>query len=592
MFTIGKKRLTSLAKTSLRYNSGSTLKPKTNVFNYAALGLGSLGAGYFAGKYFSKSNDESTVKHTGLTLDTTDASTAPLSSLDSPIYANEEQFKEGLSKIIEIVGKEHVLFDPDVLSAHNDSFYSTHHPPQPDKQKPNAVITPTSTEQVSQIMKIAHHYRLPVVASSGLTSLEGQNIHTRGPFSISLSFSEMNQILAFHPDDLDIVVQPGVGWVDLADYLSDDPKGKDLLFGPDPGIGANIGGMVGTSASGTNAFRYGTMKENVVNLTVVLADGTIIKTRQRPRKSSAGYDLTRFFIGTEGTAGIITEITLKLHVRPKVELITSAAFPTIKDAAAAAQTIIGRGIQPNAMELLNDTMMSFVNESSDGEQKLVKPTLLFKLGGPTTKAVDEQSRVVAEIAKENHAIKVERSENAEQNAELWAARRNGLWSTFQAGASRLDNPDDTQIWTTDVAVPVSNLSEAISRINDDLIEAGFDGKFSVLGHIGDGNCHFLIIYNSPDYSKVHEAVDRMVLRALQLEGTCTGEHGVGVGKRKYLSQELSESTIDTMRKLKLALDPRRILNPDKVFKIDPNDDLDEQLNAGHVIEKHECMHNH
>ncbi|KAI3404390.2 hypothetical protein KGF56_002787 [Candida oxycetoniae] len=558
--------------------------------NYVLLGIGTVTLGYIVNT--SVVANDSSINIDISSLDKSDRSTKPLASLTSPVYADEKQFKAGLAKIVKIVGNENVIYNEEILSAHADSFFSTHHPPDPVKQKPDVVITPSSTEEVSKIMKVAHEYRIPVVANSGLTSLEGQNIHTRGPYSISLSFSKMDKILAFHPDDMDVVVQPGVGWQELDDFLKDDPKGKNLLFGPDPGIGANIGGMVGTSASGTNAFKYGTMKESVVNLTVVLADGTVIKTRQRPRKSSAGYDLTRLFIGTEGTAGVVTEITLKLHIRPKVEYITVVAFPTIKDAAAAAQTIISRGIQPNAMELLNDTMISFVNEMTEGKKILEKPTLFFKLGGPTKQAINEQSKLVDEISTENCALKIQKSTNPEENAELWAARRNGLWSTYEYGAKVLKDPNDVQIWTTDVAVPVSKLADVINKINDNLVNRGFDGKFSVLGHIGDGNCHFLILYNSPDYGKVHAAVDEMVDLALQYEGTCTGEHGVGIGKRKYVEQELGDTTIDTMRQIKLALDPRRILNPDKIFKIDPKDDFDEQLNAGHIVEKHECRSNH
>ncbi|KAI3404391.1 hypothetical protein KGF56_002788 [Candida oxycetoniae] len=588
----------NLPKIFLRRTSNASVKIQNSKFSgYTALGVGTIAVGYFIGKTLNSpgpTNDSASssffFKRQNAGLE--DPSTTPLSSIDPPVYANEKQFKEGLNKIIAIVGKQNVQDDKAVRDSHNDSHFSSHHPPDPTKQRPEVVITPSSTEQVSKIMKIAHEYRIPIVASSGLTSLEGQNIHTRGPYSISLSFSKMDKILAFHPDDMDVVVQPGVGWQELDDFLKDDPKGKNLLFGPDPGIGANIGGMVGTSASGTNAFKYGTMKESVVNLTVVLADGTVIKTRQRPRKSSAGYDLTRLFIGTEGTAGVVTEITLKLHIRPKVEYITVVAFPTIKDAAAAAQTIISRGIQPNAMELLNDTMMAWVNGTSSGKKWLEKPTLFFKLGGPSDQAIDEQYKVVNEIAFQNKALKIQKSTNPEENAELWAARRNGLWSTYEYGAKVLKDPNDVQLWTTDVAVPVSKLADVISEINDDLVADGFEGKFSVLGHVGDGNCHFLILYNSPDYGRVQAGVDQMVRRALNYEGTCTGEHGVGVGKRQYIIDELGQSTIDAMRQIKLALDPRRILNPDKVFKIDPNDDLDEQLSTGQIIEKHECKLNH
>ncbi|KAL6452408.1 DLD1 D-lactate dehydrogenase [cytochrome] [Candida maltosa Xu316] len=585
MFPSIKRGTQSIARSFIRSNSTKvTATRNTPWLAYTLIGAGFSGVGYFIGKSLVDKPPPPQPQ---------DRSTSPLSTLSSPEYADAKQFETGLNKILAIVGKENATFDKDVLLSHNDSFYSTHHPPDPAVQKPGAVIYPKSTEQVSEIMKIAHEYRIPIVANSGLTSLEGQNIHTRGPYSISLSFQNMNEIIAFHPDDLDIVVQPGVGWQELDDFLLSDPKGKNLKFGPDPGIGANIGGMVGTSASGTNAFKYGTMKENVVNLTVVLADGTIIKTRQRPRKSSAGYHLTRLFIGSEGTLGIVTEITLKLHVRSKYEYITVAAFPSIKDAASAAQTIISKGIQPNAMEILNETMMSFVNETSDSDKKnLETPTLFFKLGGPTVESAEEQSKLVEEIAKEHNVIKLQKSTNEEDNAELWAARRNGLWSTYQFGTKVLDDKDDVQVWTTDVAVPISKLSLVITEINDYLIQNGFDRRFSVMGHIGDGNCHFILLYNSPDYDKAHHVVDHMVERALSYEGTCTGEHGVGVGKRKYLPKELGITTIDTMRQIKLALDPRRILNPDKIFKIDPEEDLDEQLDQGTVREKPNCMNNH
>lgn len=335
------------------------------------------------------------------------------------------------------------------------------------------------------------------------------------------------------------------------------------------------------------------MKENVVNLTVVLADGTIVKTKQRPRKSSAGYDTTRLFIGSEGTLGVITEATLKLHVRPKFELVSIASFPTIADAAATAQYIIAEsGIHPNAIEILDSTMVSFVNKHAANNTKvfLETPTLLFKLGGTTKQSITEQINIVQKVSKLNNLIKFESSANEQENATLWAARRNGLWSTIDHGKEVLEDKDDVQVWTTDVAVPISNLTAMIRDTNEDLVKSGFDKKFSVMGHIGDGNCHFLLLYNSKDYAKVQTLIDKMVHRALSYEGTCTGEHGVGIGKRKYLELELGVTTIDLMRHLKVSLDPRRILNPDKVIKIDRNDDLDEQLEAGHIIEAKPCCH--
>lgn len=519
-----------------------------------------------------------------------DASTTPLDTLDSPKYASDEEFAAALEQFRAIVGEENVSSSKEVTDAHADTFFSTHHPPEPEKQRPAVVIYPANTEQVSAIMKVAHRYRVPVVANSGLTSLEGHNMHTRGPNSVSLAFGNLNDVVEFHPDDMDIVVQAGLGWQELDQYLLDSEDGKHLMFGPDPGMDATIAGMVGTSASGTNAYKYGTMKENVVNLTVVLADGTIVKTKQRPRKSSAGYDLTHLFIGSEGTLGVVTEITVKLQPRSFRELVCIASFPNIKDAAATAQHIICKlGIHANAIELVNETTMSFVNESGAVAKKfLERPSLLLKIGGPSESVIRQQLDIVEQIARLNNLIQFEQSQNPEDNEVLWGARRAGLWSTFEYGKKVLDDKDDVQIWTTDFAVPLSKLATLIDETNDDLIASGFRDRFSVLGHVGDGNCHFLLLYNSKDYDRAKDVVDRMVGRALKYEGTCTGEHGVGVGKRSYLEPELGVNAVDLMRHIKFALDPRAILNPDKVFKIDPHDKLDELLSSGHVHVELKC----
>lgn len=519
----------------------------------------------------------------------TDRSTTPLDTVTLPEYADQAQFELAAQKIRAIVGAENVHSEDAVVWSHADSFFSTHHPPYPETQKPALVVYPSDTQQVSEILKVAHQYRVPVIANSGLTSLEGHNMHTRGPYSISLAFGNLNNVLKLNVDDMDAVVQAGVGWQELDEYLKDS-DGAHLMFGPDPGMGAAIAGMVATSASGTNAYKYGTMKENVVNLTVVLADGTIVKTRQRPRKSSAGYDLTRLFIGSEGTLGVITEITVKLHPRPKNELVGVFSFPTIRDAAATALHIIARsGIHPNAIELLNETTVSFVNESGASEKKfLEKPTLLIKVGGPSVSLIEEQLQTIRDISKQNHAIATEISSGEEENIVLWGARRAGLWSTFDYGAKVLEDKNDVQLWTTDFAVPVSKMASLIDQTNEDLIKLGFKNRFAVMGHVGDGNCHFLLLYNTKDYVKTKEVVDRMVARTIELEGTCTGEHGVGVGKRTYLEPELGVNAVDLMRHIKFSLDPRAILNPDKVFKIDPNDPMDELLATGHVMETAKC----
>lgn len=551
-----------------------------------------VGAGLMAQNVFgSISNDTSKpqLEHSLVKKADEEPSTTPLSTVEFPRYATDAEFAEALELFKQIVGSENITSEEAVVLEHADSFFNTHHPPKPDVQRPAVVISPTSTKQVSEIMKVAHKYRVPVVANSGLTSLEGHNMHTRGPNSVSIAFGDLNDIRV-NADDMDAVVQAGVGWKELDEYLLDSEEASHLMFGPDPGIGATIGGMVGTSASGTNAFRYGTMKENVLSLTVVLADGTVVKTRQRPRKSAAGYDLTRLFIGSEGTLGIVTEIVVKLQPRPAKELVSIATFPTIKDAASTAQHIISRsGIQPNAVELVNETSMSFVNASGVSEKKfLEKPSLLLKVGGPNDSIIASQLEIIKKIAQEHNSIEFESSKSEDENEILWAARRAGLWSTFDYGKKVLENKDDVQLWTTDFAVPISKMANLINETNDDLNLLGFRDRFSVLGHVGDGNCHFLLIYNSKDYSKTKEVVDRMVERAIKYEGTCTGEHGVGVGKRSYLEPELGRTAVDLMRHIKFSLDPRAILNPDKIFKIDPKEDLDALLDMGHAVEVPKC----
>lgn len=577
------KRAVSEARKSYSTNASHSGAKSFGALQFAAGAL-LFGGGIAAGGYFSKKPAE--IKKSDLP----DKSTTPLASVQSPVYADDEAFATAVDKITAIVGKLNITTESDIIKQHTDTFFSTHHPSDPLVERPGVVVYPLSTEDVSQILKVAHEYRVPVVANSGLTSLEGHNMHTRGPNSISLAFGNLSEVVAFHPEDMDVVVQPGVGWQDLDDYLLSREDGKHLMFGPDPGMGATIAGMVGTSASGTNAYKYGTMKENVVNVTAVLADGTIVKTRQRPRKSSAGYDLTHLFIGSEGTLGVITEITVKLHPRPLKELVCIASFPTIRDAAATAQNIITKsGIHPNALELLNEDVMSFVNDSGAQDKKfLEKPTLLIKVGGSNEIIINNQLDIVKKIAEENKSVGFERSANDDENAILWTARRAGLWLTFEHGAKILKNKDDVQIWTTDFAVPVSHLADIIDETNADLDNSRFKGCFSVLGHVGDGNCHFLVLYNSEHYKEVKEYVDRMVDRAIRMEGTCTGEHGVGVGKRAYVENEVGTNAVDLMRHVKYALDPRAILNPDKVLKIDPMDNLDELLNSGHVHEVTKC----
>lgn len=491
-----------------------------------------------------------------------DGSTTKLQDLDTPSYGTTKDFIKARDEIVAIVGASNIATSRSELDHHSDTYFNSHH--ASDEQRPTLIVYPSSTEEVSEILKITHKYRIPIIPFSGGTSLEGHYISTTGTPAITLDFAKnMTSVLALHKEDLDVVVQPGVSWEDLHDSLGE----QGLLFGPDPGPGALIGGMIATSCSGTNAARYGTMKENVAGLTVVLADGTIVKTKARPRKSAAGYNLTGLIIGSEGTLGVVTEATLKLHVKPKEETVAVVSFDSIGHASAAVSDLVQHGIQVNAVELLDDKMMKVVNASGETSRTWVeKPTLFFKIGANNKAVLSELINEVRKITHHNKSTHFEFAKNDEEITELWSARKMALWSTINQG--RQEHPD-MQIWTTDVAVPISKLSTVLSETKEDMEASGLTA--TLVGHVGDGNFHAFLLYTPGQRSIAEKLVDNMVKRAIAADGTCTGEHGVGYGKREFLLEELGEDPVDMMRRIKIALDPRRLLNPDKVFKIDPQD---------------------
>lgn len=374
---------------------------------------------------------------------------------------------------VRILGKENVSTLETDLEDHSTSSWSSHRP-KPDEQ-PFCVVFPSSTEEVAEVMKICHLRRIPVVGYSGGTSLEGHFTPTRK--GISIDFGRMNKIVRLHKEDLDVVVQPAVGWELLNEELAKD----DLFFPPDPGPGAMIGGMVGTGCSGTNAYRYGTMREWVLSLTVVLADGTIIKTRQRPRKSSAGYDLTKLFIGSEGTLGLVTEATLKVTVKPESTSVAVCTFPSIASAADCVGKVVSKGLPIAAIEILDDNQMQFINESGvTSRQWREEPTLFFKFAGSPA-GVKEQVADVKALARQAGSKSFEFARNQQEQDELWSARKDALWSTMAAM-----NPGD-RVWTGDVAVPMSRLPEIIEQTKEDIRKSGIRG--SIVGHVGDGNFH-------------------------------------------------------------------------------------------------------
>jgi D-lactate dehydrogenase (cytochrome) len=466
-----------------------------------------------------------------------------------------------IKELTEKLGQSKITSTEPEIKHHSDSSWATDHAKP--NEAPVAIVYPESTEDVSIALKICHDLKVPVVPFTGGTSLEGHFISTRNGICIDLS--KMDKIIALHQDDLDIVVQPAVGWENLRDYL----QKFNLLFGPDPGPGACIGGMVATSCSGTNAARYGTMRENVVSVTVVLPDGTIIKTKRRPRKSSAGYNLTNLFVGSEGTLGIVTEITLKLNVKPKFENIALVTFNELKDAANSVANFVQEGIQLNAIELLDDKMMHFVNYSGETEKKYKElPTLLLKIGGSSQDAVNVVTKTVQQIAKKNNSKSFEFAADEEEKFQLWNARKTALWSTIQYGKEKID--PNIQVWSTDVAVPISKFVQSLETTKEEIKNSGLTS--SIVGHAGDGNYHAVILFKEEERALASKLVSNMVKRAIKLDGTVSGEHGIGVGKKEFLIEEVGQSSVDLMRKIKFAIDPHKILNPDKVFAIDPLND--------------------
>ena len=314
-----------------------------------------------------------------------------------------------------------------------------------------------------------------------------------------------------------------------------------------------IGGMVGTGCSGTNAYHYGTMKEWVISLIVVLADGTIFKTRQRPRKSSAGYDLTRTFIGSEGTLGLVSEVTLKVTPAPANTSVAVCTFPTTRDAATCVFKVVRAGVPIAAIEILDDVQMKCMNDAGSTSRSWDEaPTLFFKFAG-TASSVEEQVRIVQNLAGETSSKSFDFAKDEEEGDELWEARKQALWSVL----AKKQNEDD-HVWTTDVAVPMSRLPDIIYDTKTDIAQSGLMG--SIVGHVGDGNFHAMILYNRRRHAIASEVVRRMVKRAIELEGTATGEHGVGLVKRDYLPHEIGQDAVDLMRKVSPAVQSRLVLN--------------------------------
>jgi D-lactate dehydrogenase (cytochrome) len=427
---------------------------------------------------------------------------------------------------------------------------TTYLPPQ----LPDGVVFVESSQDVKAVVAACATHRVPIIPFGTGSSLEGQVNAPSG--GISIDFSRMNKVLHVSPADLDVTVEPGI----TREELNRELRATGLFFPIDPGANASIGGMAATRASGTNAVRYGTMKDNVLSLTVVTASGEEIRTARRAKKSSAGYDLTRLFVGSEGTLGAITSITLRLQGIPEKIGGGVCAFPTVEAACNAVIMTIQMGIPVARIELLDEVQMRACNAYS-GLSYPERPTLFLEFHG-TEETVALQSQQFAEIVADCGGEPFQFTANAEERAKLWNARHNAYWAG-RALAPGLDG------LSTDVCVPISRLADCVVETQSDIASEGLLAP--IVGHAGDGNFHVLVLFNGKDpqsVAKVEAFTERLSRRALSMDGTCTGEHGIGQGKMAYLEEELGGS-LDLMRAIKHSLDPDNIFNPGKIFRMTP-----------------------
>ncbi|EFL90785.1 FAD-binding oxidoreductase [Ahrensia sp. R2A130] len=420
-------------------------------------------------------------------------------------------------------------------------------------QLPDAVVQPHTTEEVQDIVRICAEHRVPIIPFGTGTSLEGGVNAPAGGISVDLM--KMNAILSVNAEDLDVTLQPGVTREDLNMYLRD----QGLFFPIDPGANASLGGMASTRASGTNAVRYGTMRDNVVNLTVVMADGRVVKTAGRAKKSSAGYDLTRLMVGSEGTLGIITELTLKLHGIPEQISSGICHFPTVDDACNATILAIQAGLPLARIELLDALMARATNlYSNTGYEE--RPTLMLEFHGSPA-SVAEQTVLFSNIAEQFGGTAIEWRETVESRNAMWKARHD-------AYPAMLAYRPGSQGIATDACVPISRLADCLAETIADVEELNLVAP--IIGHVGDGNFHvspLVMMDDADEVARAETMIERLNLRCLSMEGTCTGEHGIGQGKRRFLRLEHGAGA-DVMSAIKMALDPNDIMNPGKVVGLD------------------------
>jgi|TARA_B110000240_G_scaffold45282_1_gene51012 D-lactate dehydrogenase (cytochrome) len=466
---------------------------------------------------------------------------------ETSLWSENDYDKESIRLCVEKIKNE---FGQQFSNSKSILEQHTHTMTIHDSELPDGVVFVESKEDVQKVVKICNEYKCPIIPFGIGSSFEG---HVNAPYGgISIDMNNMNKILNVYQEDLLVVVQPGVTREQLNIHLRD----TGLFFPIDPGANASIGGMAATRASGTNAVKYGTMKDNVIALEVVTADGQLIKTANKARKSSAGYDLTRLMVGSEGTLGISTEITLKLYGIPEVIAGGRVSFPSVKDATDAVIMTIQSGIPVARIEFLDLAQVKAINNYSKTNLP-ESPLLLLEFHGSES-SVKEQSELFGEIASDFGGNDFEWTSNNEERSKLWQARHDAYWSC------KAVRPE-ADIYSTDVCVPISRLSDCMIETIEDMEKNDLIGP--IVSHAGDGNFHvaLLIDKNSKEeLKKLDTFLTRISERAIRMDGTCTGEHGIGQGKRKYMLKELG-SAVNVMKQVKMAFDPYKIMNPGKLF---------------------------
>jgi len=434
--------------------------------------------------------------------------------------------------------------------------YHSHDESWHEARLPDAVCFPTNADEVSAVLATCNEHRIPVVPFGTGTGLEGGTVAVNG--GVCIDISRMDRIVAVHAEDLNCTVEAGVTRKQLNSYLRD----TGFFFPIDPGADASLGGMAATRASGTNAVRYGTMRENVLSLKAVLPDGRIVTTGRRARKSAAGYDLTRLFIGSEGTLAVIVEVTLKLHGRPEAVSAARVCFDNIEGATQTTMETMQAGVPIARIELLDAAQMDAINRYSRTDYAC-KPTLFLEFHGSVS-GVREQAEMVGTIAEDWGGSDFQWTADEDDRRRMWAARHDAAYAAMAAKPGG-------KAYATDVCVPISRLAECIRLTRED-VERFPELTTFLAGHVGDGNFHYVFVINPEDarqYRQVRELSERLVRRAIEMDGTCTGEHSVGLGKRGYLEMEFGTEAVDLMRALKQTMDPNGIMNPGKLLPPDP-----------------------